>query len=85
MKDTSLHNTFTYLHPTKLPLATYERGSIQLNYILFSSEPLPFLTGGGIEAYDADLESDHKGLWINYKLQEYLNAKPITPTLFQSR
>lgn len=65
-----------YKHYPNAPPETYIRGTSTIDYIMVTSNLLPFITSTGMEAYNASISSDHRGLWMECELEAYLEYRP---------
>ena len=54
---------------------TYSRGSKKIDYIFGSAGVLEWTNKSGIEEFNARIQSDHRGLWIDLDLESLLGGK----------
>ena len=61
---------------------TYARGSKKIDYIFGSTGVVDWTTRCGIEEFNARIQSDHRGLWIDVDIESLLGGKipDLTPT-----
>ena len=80
MHSLNLHDAFLHLHPNHPTFSTYKRGTKRIDFAFLSPNLLPHLRYCGYLPYSDGLNSDHRGLFLDFNQQGLLgHQSPILP------
>ena len=76
LTNTSLYDVMGYTHNTHSP-ATYVRGTKTIDFLLATKQLLPHIKQAGMLSFNDGIQSDHRGLWLDftYKTQTLLHPE----------
>jgi hypothetical protein len=79
IKQHELLDPHTYLHGTEDQPPTYIGGSTRIDFMLVSSDIIPYVSKAGIIPFNGYYESDHRALFIDVDLPRILKGMPHDP------
>ena len=66
LEDTGLEDIYRHLHDREKEPASHNRGSKKVDHILGTPGVLGSVTACGIEAFGDGVDSDHRGLFVDF-------------------
>lgn len=85
IRDHNLIDPHTQLHGTENQPASYQGGSTRIDYFLTTGDIMDYVSAAGILPFHEYYESDHRAMFLDVDLAEYLKGLPSTQMSTDSR